>query len=328
MPSKGRKLELQTLNSLHGAADDARLQRQRWLRAIALLVGQDSDPLAKFLDPGMSTRGSISSEERASQFGVRLEDAPVAEGEFAGRQVPTTLLLMWAELNGRAKDGLELEGIFRLSADATEVSDIKKRLHDARSAEVAKAACHAASGYCLAALIKKYLRDLPDDLWGPVRPALDAAVADVMAGKGPGEPAKLLARLPPRSAALFGWCCDVCAVVIGREGDNCMNPTAVATVMAPGLVRAPEFAQDPMALLDYSNAAVEWLEFVLRNPPASTEAAAAAVAAVSVGGGEGGEGGGAPALEKRASVVRRAAPQENVHMRRVSQLASVAGRAR
>ena len=108
MPSKGRKLELQTLNSLHGAADDARLQRQRWLRAIALLVGQDSDPLAKFLDPGMSTRGSISSEERASQFGVRLEDAPVAEGEFAGRQVPTTLLLMWAELNGRAKDGLEL----------------------------------------------------------------------------------------------------------------------------------------------------------------------------------------------------------------------------
>jgi len=32
-------------------------------------------------------------------------------------QVPMTLLLLWAELSARTKDGLELEGIFRLSAD-------------------------------------------------------------------------------------------------------------------------------------------------------------------------------------------------------------------
>ena len=54
--------------------------------------------------------------------------------------------------------------------------------------------------------------------------------------------------------------------------------------------------------------------------------------AVPTEGAAGGGGGGAgeppaapPALAKRASSVVRAAPQENVHMRRVSQLASVAG---
>ena len=45
-----------------------------------------------------------------------LADLAIAEGSFAGREVPMTLLLLWAELSARTTDGLELEGIFRLSA--------------------------------------------------------------------------------------------------------------------------------------------------------------------------------------------------------------------
>ena len=88
--------------------------------------------------------------------------------------------------------------------------------------------------------------------------------------------------------------------------------------------------QDPMALLGYSKAAVEWLESVLLHR-VSHGGAAFAGGGVAGGGGTAGGGGGAgeqPAalpLVKRASSVARAAPQENVHMRRVSQLASVAG---
>ena len=96
-----------------------------------------------------------------------------------------------------------------------------------------------------------------------------------MAGRGTGEPGELLRQLPARSASLFAWCGDVCAAIVAREAENSMNVTAVrahgptmhtlpsppprphaptpppstpshthapsqvATVMAPGLVRAP-----------------------------------------------------------------------------------------
>ena len=252
--AKQRRLELQTIDgAVDGAISDARLQRVRWMRAIRLLIGQDVDPLAKFLDPSArrlsSTRcsgggagggvGGGAGGGAGLEFGVPLADLAIAEGSFVGREVPMTLLMLWAELSARTKDGLELEGIFRLSADSSEVAAVKKRLHQAPSVEVATAACHAASGYCLAALIKTFLRDLPDDLWGASRPALDAAVAEAMAGRGTEEPGELLRQLPARSASLFAWCCDACAAVVAHEADNSMNVTAVATVMAPGLVRAP-----------------------------------------------------------------------------------------
>ena len=76
-------------------------------------------------------------------------------------------------------------------------------------------------------LIKTFLRDLPDDLWGASRPALDAAVAEAMAGRGTGEPGELLRQLPARSASLFAWCCDACAAIVAHEADNSMNVTAV-----------------------------------------------------------------------------------------------------
>ena len=76
-----------------------------------------------------------------------------------------------------------------------------------------------------------------------------------------------------------------------------------------------------MALLDYSKAAVEWLESVLLHRAASRSHGGGTAG----GGGASGEQLAAPPLVKRASSVARATPQETVHMRRVSQLASVAG---
>ena len=92
-----------------------------------------------------------------------------------------------------------------------------------------------------------------------------------MAGRDIGDPTALLQQLPPRSAALFSWCCDVCAAIVAREAENCMNLTAVATVMAPGLVRPPADIQQPTVLLDYSKAAVSWLETCLHRRASSKE---------------------------------------------------------
>ena len=55
------------------------------------------------------TRGAITM--------LRLWADPNPSPKPKPNQVPMTLLLLWAELSARTKDGLELEGIFRLSAD-------------------------------------------------------------------------------------------------------------------------------------------------------------------------------------------------------------------
>ena len=344
-PVRAKALELQATSSLFGAADDARLQAKRWLRAISLLVGQQVDPL-ETLSQTLSSKASVAAgagggggapEATLSRFGTSLEDAVTGEGSFAGRQVPQTLLLLWAELSARMKDGLELEGIFRLSADSSEVSAIKKRLHESKTIDVAKAAAHAASGYCLAALMKSYLRELPDDLWGDARPDLDAAVGKAEgASDGDGGASEadqeILGRLSERSAALVAWCCDVCCAVTAREKENSMNLNAVAVVFAPGLVPPPVTETDPMAILNYSKGAVAWLERVL----AAHAAAAAAHAAAAAAEPEKSPStkkphrkppppGRPPTLSKMSSVVAEAMPQERVKMRRVSQLAAIAG---
>ena len=276
--------------------------------------------------------------------------------------MPQTLLLLWAELSARNKDGLELEGIFRLSADSSEVASIKRRLHASTTVDVAKAAAHAASGYCLAALIKSYLRELPEDIWGDARPGLDAAVSRAEyseyscssdgdgGGSGSGSGAReadaeILAQLSERSAALLAWCCDVCCAVTARERENSMGVNAIAVVMAPGLVPPPATETDPMAILSYSKGAVAWLERVLSAhaaaaaaAAATAAAAAAAAAAASSAPAEGRDDaakakpkrkppppGRPPTLAKMSSVVVEAMPQERVKMRRVSQLAAIAG---
>ena len=48
---------------------------------------------------------------------LRLWADPDPSPKLKPNQVPMTLLLLWAELSARTEDGLELEGIFRLSAD-------------------------------------------------------------------------------------------------------------------------------------------------------------------------------------------------------------------
>ena len=48
---------------------------------------------------------------------LRLWADPYPSPKPKPSQVPMTLLLLWSELSARTKDGLELEGVFRLSAD-------------------------------------------------------------------------------------------------------------------------------------------------------------------------------------------------------------------
>ena len=129
------------------------------MRALTLLCGAD------LLES--SGRSSASNVGAAKYYGVALRYASFIE-DPQGLRVPAVLVSLWEELVRRGDDGLGSEGIFRLSANQEEVSAVKAALD---AGPGAREALSGASSQALAALIKLYLRELPDDVWGEVHAA-------------------------------------------------------------------------------------------------------------------------------------------------------------
>ena len=127
----------------------------------------------------------------------------------------------------------------------------------------------------LAALIKLYLRELPDDVWAGAREQIDALPsADCVSGwgEGDGKPEELhgiiqsiVYQLDPSGADLVVWVCDVMVAVVAKEESNRMNVGAASTVFAPGLVHAPISAEaHPVALMMASEKGVQLTTYLLR----------------------------------------------------------------
>ena len=156
------------------------------------------------------------------RFGRPLAEASLVDG------VPDVLRALWDQL--LSGGGLTKEGIFRLSADEVERVTIKRRLNQAMPVEEAAA---DASAICCAALIKAYLRELPDDLWREVRPHLDHLLQN---GDGDGalSPAELLQYLPSPERETLYWLCDCANEVAQHEASNKMSGAAIAVVLHPG----------------------------------------------------------------------------------------------
>ena len=157
-----------------------------------------------------------------TRFGRPLSEASLVGG------VPDVLRALWEQL--LSGEGLTKEGIFRLSADEVERVTIKRRLNQAMPVEEAAA---DASAICCAALIKAYLRELPDDLWREVRPHLDHLLQN---GDVPGalSPAELLQYLPSPEREILYWLCDCANEVAQHEASNKMSRAAIAVVLRPG----------------------------------------------------------------------------------------------
>ena len=152
------------------------------------------------------------------------------------------------------------------------MNSIKKAL-DTQSG--AREAVGNASVQALAALIKLYLRELPDDVWAGVREQIDALpLADCVSGwgEGDGKPEELhgiiqsiVYQLDPSGADLVVWVCDVMVAVVAKEESNRMNVGAASTVFAPGLVHAPISSEaHPVALMMASEKGVQLTTYLLR----------------------------------------------------------------
>ena len=285
-PSVGRqgsgggksRLELQAVKSLGGAADDARLQSERWVNALRLLTHSASGRAST-----MAGGGAVGK-----WFGVPLAAAPARVASEGGWEVPAVLHALWSMLQARpGDDGLESEGIFRLSADATELAAAKAALDGCDDGEKCAAALGGVSGACLAALIKLYFRQLPDDLWASARAAVEAAVKTA-SGEGDGAAALALVRgLPAAERACVGWLSAVSAAVVVHTTVNRMTMVSMATVLTPGMLRPPPNLIEPMPLLHFCETSVKWVQELFH--------AAARDGWTADGGGGGGSGGGGEA---------------------------------
>ena len=266
--SQGRERSVTRRTIEFAALDET--ARDRWVRTLSLLCG----PGVMAGSAGQATRSAsgassartssrTSSEDLdegsavARYYGVPLADVSMMEEGGSGLRVPAVLLCLWDELVARPEaEGLGSEGIFRLSADQSEVSGVKQALEQGQGT----AAVTGASSQCVAALIKLYLRSLPDDLWSGVRPQLEA-----LASGGGEQPPVLeqqakaqavIDQMPRLCADLVIWVCNVMATVVAKEGSNRMGIEAAATVFAPGLVPPPP-GDDLSALMLWTDKGVE-----------------------------------------------------------------------
>lgn len=188
-------------------------------------------------------------------FGRPLAGEPLTD--VAGLAVPAVLAALWEAL---VAAGLEAEGIFRLSADFNSLNRAKAAL--AAAGDDHRALVASLTGvdeYALAALIKAWLRELPDDLWEEVRSELEAMLDAHAEEHDAGAPARLVSRLSSRKGCVVVFIVRLMAAVHARESSNLMGIGAIATVFAPGLVRpGPESELDPSLLMEWTDHAVRW----------------------------------------------------------------------
>ena len=157
---------------------------------------------------------------------VALAGSSLSEGVL----LPAVLEALWQAL--QVRDGLAAEGVFRISAGESEVTSARRRLQEGDESEQV---LEQASTACLAALIKLYLRELPRELWRPLRSEVEELPSDAQLAIV--RLRELVTRLPRRSADLVIWVLDVMRSVVQRETENRMGPGAVTAVMAPVLMR-------------------------------------------------------------------------------------------
>ena len=227
-----------------------------------------------------------------------------------GLRVPAALGCLWEALQAQASpDGLYLEGIFRKSANADHLTELKQKLESACYDAASAASCppreglseselraallshmKGADGHCLAALMKLHLREMPDDLWAPVRGELDAMIDadeeehdEATAGGGGGSsaaaasradgdvPRRLTSRLSPAARDVVVFILRVMSNVQALESSNRMNKGALVTVFGPGLVHPNMNADegDALALLAWSEYSVKWTKRLFESHQAS-----------------------------------------------------------
>ena len=196
---------------------------------------------------GASRRGFFGLRRPAkSVFGQPLEECSLDPGSA----VPQVLVTLRELLV--ANQGLQVEGIFRVSPSQAILKVAQK---DADSNRLSKLA--TAGPECIATLIKLWFRSLPESI---LSPGLEAIVDGPPAT--PAACAGLVAAMADPHRSTMRWLLRLCHEVVEHESANRMNLKALITVFAPNLVDPPP-AMPPMLALEVNRRVALFIERLL-----------------------------------------------------------------
>ncbi|CAO2043417.1 unnamed protein product [Urochloa humidicola] len=205
------------------------------------------------LEPEVPRRAPSAS---VSVFGVSSTSLQCSYDQ-RGNSVPTILLLMQRKLYIR--EGLKIEGIFRINAENSEEVNVRDQLNSGVVPDEVDL-------HCLAGLIKAWFRELPAGV-------LDALTPEqVMHCNTEEECALLASMLPPVEAALLDWAINLMADVVEHESHNKMNARNIAMVFAPNMTQMA----DPLTALIHAVQVMNFLKtLILKTLKERKEAAGA-----------------------------------------------------
>ncbi|KAH9620043.1 hypothetical protein KSS87_002025 [Heliosperma pusillum] len=169
-------------------------------------------------EPEVSRRAPSAS---TSVFGVSTESMQLSF-DARGNCVPTILLLMQRRLY--AQEGLQEEGIFRITADNSHEEFVREQLNEGVVPDDIDV-------HCLAGLIKAWFRELPTGVLDPLSPE------DVMHCESEEDCTELVKQLPATEGALLNWAINLMADVVQEEHHNRMNAHNIAMVFAPNMTQ-------------------------------------------------------------------------------------------
>ncbi|XP_074289311.1 rho GTPase-activating protein 1-like [Silene latifolia] len=178
-----------------------------------------------------------------SVFGVSTESMQLSF-DARGNCVPTILILMQRRLY--AQNGLQEEGIFRITADNSQEELVRDQLNRGLIPDDIDV-------HCLAGLIKAWFRELPTGVLDPLSPE------EVMQCESEEDCTELVRQLPTTEGALLDWAINLMADVVLEEHFNKMNAHNIAMVFAPNMTQMA----DPLTALMYAVRVMNFLKTLI-----------------------------------------------------------------
>ncbi|KAH9605790.1 hypothetical protein KSS87_008972 [Heliosperma pusillum] len=178
-----------------------------------------------------------------SVFGVSTESMQLSF-DARGNCVPTILILMQRRLY--AQNGLQEEGIFRITADNSQEEFVRDQLNRGLIPDDIDV-------HCLAGLIKAWFRELPTGVLDPLSPE------EVMQCESEEDCSELVRQLPTTEGALLDWAINLMADVVQEEHYNKMNAHNIAMVFAPNMTQMA----DPLTALMHAVRVMNFLKTLI-----------------------------------------------------------------
>eukprot|EP01122_Echinamoeba_exundans_P002272 TRINITY_DN1222_c0_g4_i1.p1 TRINITY_DN1222_c0_g4~~TRINITY_DN1222_c0_g4_i1.p1 ORF type:complete len:226 (+),score=77.00 TRINITY_DN1222_c0_g4_i1:1142-1819(+) len=161
--------------------------------------------------------------------GVSLVDLAARENAA----IPASIAAMLEFLE---KNGTEIEGIFRISANAKDVHEAQVLL------DIGRHTFHAGEEHTVAALLKSVLRKLPDAL------LLDSLSSKWLAATSPAQFKELLVQLPPAHRAVLSRLIALMKKIVANEAKTKMSLKNLCICIAPNLLKISD-SQSPLEVI-------------------------------------------------------------------------------